>query len=261
MARVFHQLGGNVVLTGFVGRQSTALVEPLRQAGIEVDVVEAYDTSRTCTIIVDPANRSHPTVINEESPRIEPGATERLMRVVDKWLPRCGAVLVTGSRPQGLELDFYGRVLDQAACLNKFSVLDAVVRANPGLLKLNAEEFAALANLESADMDAIVACLRDRPEWFPEQIIVTFGQAGAILRSATAFVRSAPPVVFHANPIGSGDAFAAGYILEWLNSGNEERAFRLAVAVSAANAASVEPSHIDVSQVRRLLDSVVLENL
>src|SRR6266853_347651 len=74
VARVFRQLGGDVVLTGFVGRRNgKSIVEPLRRMGVHVDAVTAYEgESRTCTIICDPQSKTHPTVINEESPEIEP---------------------------------------------------------------------------------------------------------------------------------------------------------------------------------------------
>src|SRR5262245_56949472 len=65
VARVFRQLGGRVVLAGFVGRENgRAISRPLRESGIHVEAVPAFaHESRTCTIVCDSKAGSHPTVI------------------------------------------------------------------------------------------------------------------------------------------------------------------------------------------------------
>src|SRR5207247_1546629 len=151
-ARVFRQLGGDVVLIGFAGRRNSRWITgPLREIGIRVGTVNAYEDSRTCTIILDPRNKRHPTVINEESPPLEKNAAERLLKIVDELLPRVTAVLASGSLAQGLEPDFYRYVLERARSSGKFTALDATgpalsegIQARPDFLKINAHEFGEL---------------------------------------------------------------------------------------------------------------------
>src|SRR5262249_4388536 len=116
VARVFRQLGGDVVLIGFVGKANARSVrEPLRKLGIHTNLVSAFDgESRTCTIVCDLQSQAHPTVINEESPPIEPHAGAKLLAKVERWIPRVNAVLTTGSLSVGLPQDFYARILDYA---------------------------------------------------------------------------------------------------------------------------------------------------
>src|SRR5262245_40675823 len=80
VARVFRELGGEVVLIGFVGRRNAEWIrEPLRSIGVQVEAIEAYaGETRTCTIIRDPSTMNHPTVINEESPPIDQQAIEEM---------------------------------------------------------------------------------------------------------------------------------------------------------------------------------------
>src|SRR5438045_1357300 len=75
VARVYRQLGGEVVLAGFVGRHDgDSITEPLRRMGVHVDAVNGYEgETRACTIVCDLQAGTHPTVINEESAEIEPG--------------------------------------------------------------------------------------------------------------------------------------------------------------------------------------------
>src|SRR5690348_14328385 len=88
-ARVYRQLGGDVVLAGFTGRKNGQIItEPLRRLGIHVEAVPAYEESRTCTIICDVNPGSHPTVVNEESPEVDSQTAGRLLRAIERWIPR-----------------------------------------------------------------------------------------------------------------------------------------------------------------------------
>jgi fructose-1-phosphate kinase PfkB-like protein len=116
VARVYRQLGGEVLLAGVVGRENSDVVSnPLIAAGVHVDLLQGYSgLTRTCTVIVDSASHNHPTVINEESGPVDFDIEDRLLEIVDKWIPESSALLVTGSLPRGFRSDFYRRVFERA---------------------------------------------------------------------------------------------------------------------------------------------------
>jgi len=269
VARVFRQLGGEVALAGFAGRRNSHhITEPLRNLGIHVDVVEAFDESRTCTIILDLASNRHPTVINEESPLLESNAAERLLRIVDEWLPRVTAVLVDGSLSQGLDDDFYRYILERARSSGKFTALDAAgaalaegIRARPDFLKINAQEFGDLVGVSQPNTQNMLEYLSDARDRLAHHTAITFGEAGAILSAGGGFWQAAPPEIFSANPIGAGDAFAAGYLYEFMKSGDMERSFRLALAAAASDASTVRPGHIIPDDVKSLAASIDVDQL
>jgi 1-phosphofructokinase family hexose kinase len=249
VARVFRQLGGDVVLVGCVGKQNGSwIVKTLREAGIHVDSVTAYSgESRTCTIICDPASNGHPTVINEESPEIEPGTATRLLGKIERWIPRVDAVLTTGSLSQGLKSDFYAEILDRARSRGKLTAIDAagdVLRfgmlARPVFMKPNLEEFRAFAGRHSLSMLA-------------PHTVITFQETGAILIYDGNCMYAPAPRVETNNPIGAGDAFAAGYLRCLLDQGRPENCLRWAVAAAACDAATLRPGHIDRESFREML--------
>src|SRR5262245_22447981 len=127
VARVFRQLGGEVVLVGFVGKRNAGwVVDPLQSIGVRVDAVEGYSAEcRTCTVILDVNSTGHPTVINEESPAIESGASDALLATVERRLDRTTALLVTGSLSRGLPPDFYRRILGIAGSHPRLTAIDA----------------------------------------------------------------------------------------------------------------------------------------
>jgi 1-phosphofructokinase family hexose kinase len=262
VARVFRQLGGDVVLTGFVGRRNAALiVDPLREKGIQVDAVEGFSgDSRTCTIVCDPASSSHPTVINEESPEIEAGAADALLSTIDRWLGDAGAVLVTGSLPVGLSADFYRRVLERVVSRGVFAAIDAtgpVLRhgldASPHLLKANLEETTSAIGHLGTEPREIADSLKRHGGRLPSHTLLTLGESGAILINAGHAWYAQPPRVSYANPIGAGDAFAAGYLKAHLDGSPPDFALRFATAVASSDAATLEPGLTVIDEIQSLL--------
>jgi fructose-1-phosphate kinase PfkB-like protein len=260
VARVFRQLGGEVVLVGFLGRANAALIrEPLRRLGIHVDAVLGFPgESRTCTIVCDSASRSHPTVINEESPPIEPNAAARLLATIRRWIPRVKAVLATGSLSIGLPEDFYAQILYEARASGKFTAIDAAgevlragLSAHPMFMKPNTEEFFQLTRTPNS---AGVLTL-------PPYTALTFGKAGALLLHEGQCLHARPPRLFHTNPIGAGDAFAAAYLKFVLDRHSAADCLRFAVGAAAADAATLRPGFIDVSQFQSLASEVELRFL
>jgi 1-phosphofructokinase family hexose kinase len=255
VARVFRQLGGEVILVGFVGRRNGRwITEQLRHSGIHVDAVDAFDgESRTCTVICDRGMHCHPTVINEESPQIESASFSKLLAKIDKWIPRVGAVLTTGSLSKGLPDGFYASILDRARSKRKLTALDASgeslrlgLLSQPDFIKPNAEEFFQLTRASSGPSVFMLA----------RHTTVTFGEAGALLIHEGTCLFAAPPRVFHENPIGAGDAFTAAYLKGLLDRRPAADCLRLAVSAAASDAATVRPGMIDPLRVKSLATSV-----
>jgi tagatose 6-phosphate kinase len=260
VARVFRQLGGGVVLLGFVGRANAHLIrEPLERFGIHVEVVTAFGAeSRTCTIVCDTESQSHPTVINEETPQIERGASAKLLAKVEHWIPRVDGVLTTGSLSTGLPQDFYAQILDRGRRHGKLTAIDATggalrsgLLAGPTFTKPNREEFFQLTNGSSTPSVHALA----------PHTVITFGRAGAVLVHEGQCVYAAPPQVFDTNPIGAGDAFCAAYLKYLLHRRSAEECFQFAIAAAASDAATLRPGFIDVSQVHSLTARVELRFL
>ena len=251
VARVFRQLGGDVVLVGFVGRRNgKSVTEPLRGMGVHVDAVTAFEgEGRTCTIICSPQSGNHPTVINEESPEIGPGSGEKLLAKVERWIPRVEAVLTTGSLSRGLPDVIYAEILDRARSRGKITAIDAAgaalrigLLARPSFMKPNTEEFFQLLNSSSVSI-------------IPPHTALTFGKAGAALIHGGNCVWFKPPRIYDTNPIGSGDAFTAGYLKQLLIGAPSLDCLRYAMAAAASDASTLRPGFVNISQVRSILSN------
>ena len=270
VARVFRQLGGEVVLIGFVGRRNGASIrEPLQQMGIHVEAIEGWDgESRTCTIIRSGLSNDHPTVINEESPEVQPNAIDAINAKIDEWLSRVHAVLVTGSLSRGLPEDFYARVIERANRRKLITAIDAAgqvmrrgLEARPVLLKANFEEIDGVLGPLPAERTQLAGAIQEMRGLAPSQTIITLGEAGAVLITQEEAWWAKPPRISTVNPIGAGDAFAAGYLKSLMDGATLETALRFAVGVAAADVATPQPGYITPSELAPLVSSVHAERI
>lgn len=253
VARVFRQLGGEVTLVGFAGRRNSAWIrEPLKSIGIQLEVHDGHGgETRVCTIILEKNSGRHPTVINEESAPILPEALDLLVGRLDALLAHARAVLVTGSLPPGIPVDFYGQVIRKTAGKSIFTAIDATgdvlrsgLAARPSLVKVNLEEMSSVLGPLGSDATSITQTIRQHSDRLPPHTIVTMGESGAILVTGSNAWHAQPPRVSHVNPIGSGDSFAAGYLKAILDGSSEDGALRFAAAVAASDAATPAPGNI-----------------
>ena len=260
VARVFRQLGGDVVLVGFVGKANAASVrDPLHRFGIHADLVIGYAAeTRTCTIVCDPQISSHATVINEESPAVEKNAIAGFQEKIWRWIPRVDGVLATGSLSTGLPHDFYAHVLDRARAQGKITAIDAAgdalrmgLLAHPTFMKPNTEEFFQLVRTRKSP--SVIP--------LPPHTVLTLGKAGAVLIHEGSFLYAPPPRVFHTNPIGAGDAFVAAYLHGLLRRRAAADCLRLALAAAASDVATLLPGSLDISQLPSLTEEVELRFL
>src|SRR5688572_29788636 len=85
---VLHELGEEVVATGFVGGDSGKFIcNELERVGIENDYVEVEPATRTCVTIIDRAS-GHVTELVEESKPVDESAYAELRERVKRLLER-----------------------------------------------------------------------------------------------------------------------------------------------------------------------------
>jgi 6-phosphofructokinase 2 len=157
--------------------------------------------------------------------------------------PRPDFLVVSGSLPLGVPVDFYARVASLARDIGSRLVLDgsgdalaSAVAAGVYLLKPSLREFRALTGEPERDdvhlADVAAACVE---RGWCEVLVLSLGAAGALWVTKTDRERLTAPSVRVSSSVGAGDSMVAGIVLA-LASGRPLRdAVRFGVAAGAAS--------------------------
>jgi tagatose 6-phosphate kinase len=138
------------------------------------------------------------------------------------------------------------------------ALLEAL-RAKPGLVKPNRSELAATLGRELNDDAAVISAMREVCERGARRVVVTAGKNPALAFDGQSWWRIDAPRVEAVNPIGSGDAFAAGLVWRLLRGEDLGEACRWASAVGAANALTMLAGEVRREDVEPLAKTVRVE--
>ncbi|MEI7027480.1 1-phosphofructokinase family hexose kinase [Paenibacillus sp. y28] len=179
MARVVHQLGGDVLAAGFAaGWNGERLAAELDARGVKHRFVPACGESRLAlTIIDEEAEREASsgaglaravTELIEPGHRVTPQQLEALLETVQELARQSYIVALCGSLPEGAPADTYAALVEAARAEGALVFVDssgaalaASLGARPDLIKPNAPEAAGLLGAPvPSDEASAVALLR-----------------------------------------------------------------------------------------------------
>jgi 1-phosphofructokinase family hexose kinase len=271
VARALMQLGHPVIATGIIGGATgTRIVEALTDESILNAFVRIREDSRTNMAVLDPTTGIH-TEINERGPSV----TEHELAIFEQkllYLARGASICVfAGSLPSGLEPDTYARLIKAVRKLGVLTVVDTdgaplklAVRAEVDVVSPNELEAEELAGHEFGGIDdrasAVVEITRQGPA---ESIMTVPDGCYACVREegGQALYRVTIEPLEAQSPIGSGDAFLAGYVAARYQGREPVECLRFGVACGAESTQHVGAGILDPPTVGRLLDGVVAERI
>jgi 1-phosphofructokinase family hexose kinase len=269
VARAATRLGlGAVVVPIVAGHAGSWLVEALATEGIPARPVSISGETRTCLSILDRAT-GRLTEIYEPGPPLDATSWAELEAAIGAELAADGqdaVVVMSGSLLPGAPRDAYARIVALARRAEARSVVDAdgvvlaeALAARPWLVRVNAAEAARATGLEPGGETETLAAARALRDGGAAMAIVTRGVDGAVLvdEGGDAW-RLGPPPEHGPYPVGSGDAFLAGFLAGIASGASAAEAARWAVAAGAANALRPGQGAVDRADVERMRPQVAL---
>lgn len=215
------------------------------------------------------------TKLNERGAVVDAGALEALTRCVLAKAQDASWVVLSGSLPPGIPLDWYAQVVSLLAPLDCRVAVDtseaplaalaaAFEVAAPDLIKPNAEELADLAGVPAADLEDAAAQGDMSPVVAASQALVargvgavlaTLGAAGAVLVDGSGAWLATPPPIVPRSTVGAGDSSLAGYLRAAVAGADSPQRLQMAVAYGSAAAALPGsalpgPAQLDLDAVR-----------
>ncbi|WKG03658.1 1-phosphofructokinase family hexose kinase [Mycolicibacterium sp. HK-90] len=252
---------------------SDPLLAALRTLGMPFTGVPIAEPVRTNLAITETDGTT--TKLNELGAVVDADALEALTRCVLAKAQVAAWVVLSGSLPPGVPIDWYARVVSLLAPLGCRVAVDtseaplaalagAFDVAAPDLIKPNAEELASLAGvpadaLEAAaaqgDMSPVIRAAQALVARGVGTVLATLGAAGAVLVDGSGAWQATPPPIVPRSTVGAGDASLAGYLRAAVTGAEPAQRLQMAVAYGSAAAAlpgsaMPGPAQLDLGGVR-----------
>ena len=272
VARALKALGKPVLATGTAGGGAgVRIIEMLDEEGIANDFVRIADESRMSTAVVDPTD-GVTTEINERGPALSTAERERAVERILYLAQGARICVLCGSLPRGVPVELYAQLVEELHKLGVTTILDTEgeplrvgTRACPDLVTPNLTEAEELVGHEFADDDDRLAGVREIVEMGARDAIITFDDGcvallGGDSAERVAF-RGAVEPLEATSPIGSGDAFLAGYVAGLYDGRPSEECVRYATACGAESVRHVGAGVLDRREVERLLPDITVGRL
>ncbi len=235
------ELGEDTLALGFIaGFTGDAIDEKVRRLGLLHDFIKVGGQSR---INVKIKNNTE-TDINGSGAQISLNDINKLIRKLKTLLTQGDWLIVSGSVPAGLDENTYADLLKKLKSIKDINVvvdacgklLTQTLKYKPFLIKPNIYEMCEIFGLSSIpDLEGIYACARKLQEDGARNVIVSMGSSGAVMVTETKqsmYVRAARGQLV--NSVGAGDSMIAGFIHEYIKSGNYFSALNFATAAGSA---------------------------
>lgn len=259
VARVLAQLGEPAVqLTPLGGRDRELFLTLAAADGVTVRWVESQAEIRTAYTLVERDAGATTEVVEHGAP-VQPDTEAALVAAFHELLPEARAVVVTGTRAPGFSDDLVPGLVQAAKRAGRLVVLDVQgedlrrsLPHGPDVVKPNLAEFVATwfgrrVPEDTAD-PALLATVAEQmaalhARWGSRPVL-TRGPQPTLYVADGAVERLAPPAVQALNPIGCGDAFAAGLVVALLRGEPLAAAIAQGHDCAVRNAAQMRPGRL-----------------
>lgn len=245
-------------VAGFTGR---AIDEKVSSLGLEHEFLEVEGQSRINVKIKSTTE----TDINGTGAQVTEDDVARLTKRLKALLKEGDWLIICGSVPPPLDDKTYENLLKKIKTVKNVNVvvdacgglLTNTLKYRPFLIKPNIFELSEIFGLKTLpNTKEIAACARTLQKQGARNVIVSMGSDGAVMVTETdqaMYVRAARGQLV--NSVGAGDSMIAGFIHEYLASGNYFSALNFATAAGSACAFT---QHLATKEQIEYIESLML---
>ena len=258
-ARVLEQLeaGSSTVVCPLGEKNLSIFTEDAKRDKLNLLYTTIPGLTRECWTLLDRTAGTttelvvgEPILESEEDLKAVAAAEIKILKVINDILPEVDAVLLAGSRPKIWSEDLYATIAGMTHDAGKIFLADFIgddlkktlAATVPEIIKINEEEFRATFP-ELADkplQDAIAEKSRE----LGNIIVVTRGPDSTYAADRGNFSECPAEKVNAINTIACGDSFNAGFLYEYLNTGDISAALKKGTWCASRNAELETPGAI-----------------
>jgi 1-phosphofructokinase family hexose kinase len=219
VSRLLTGMGTSSTAIGFVGgRAGELLRDGLESLGIRTDFVWVPSETRTNVSIVTQSH-DHYIKANEAGPLVDSAKQKELIDKIESLAEVGDWWVLSGSLPPGIGSDFYAHLIRVISSHRAQVVLDTGGESlrmgcaeGPYLVKPNVEETRSVTGLPAETPAEIAAAAAEMQRMGAQNLVVSMGKAGALLRTREGTWLAHSPPIIEKNPIGAGDSMVGGLV-------------------------------------------------
>ena len=268
VSRVAAKLQEPVTAMGFVGGFNGQYLESLiSQPLVHCAFTHVQGETRSCINCWDLSNGRSTEYLEPGQP-VTQEDIDRFLSDFSARLPEADVVTISGSVPQGVPEDFYCELIRRSRAAGIPVLVDtsgsrliAAVEEKPLFIKPNEDEIAQLTGHSISGREEAVQALTGLHRDGIPYVALSMGGEGALLACDRGVFHGRPPKITPRNTVGCGDSMVAGFAVGFARRLPTEETFRMALAVSAANALSLFTGDFDPADYDRLYPEIQIEKI
>jgi tagatose 6-phosphate kinase len=259
-----HHLGGPSLTLAAVGGPPLARIDrELAELGVPRRWIITESATRVCTTILDRVTGQMTELVENGKP-LRPDELDAFRLAYAEEAARAAVAVIAGSLPAGTPNAYYRQLVERTPCP---VVLDfrgegllAALDLKPLVVKPNREELAQTVGEPLDDDRRLLDAMRSLNRRGAQWVVVTQGPGPVWVTSMSETYRLHPPPADEmVNPIGSGDALAAGIAWAIRDGRSMIDAVRFGIAAAAENLRRLETGRLDPGRVRERAETVRAE--
>lgn len=239
VAQVLGDLGHQLTVTGFLGEGNPEAFEQLFAArGFADEFVRVSGDTRSNMKLAEAGGQV--TDINGPGLQVSDAQREQLLARVERLAPHHELVVVAGSLPRGVDVQWFVELLQRLKHSGVRVALDTSgialsegLTTAPWLIKPNEQELAEARGVELSEPQTLAREVWRLQVEGIEHVVVSQGAEGVSWFSPGGAWHAQPPKVRVVSTVGAGDSLLAGMLHGLLEGWSAERTLAHATAVAA----------------------------
>lgn len=239
---VIHSFGGKTAAVAPVGGETGRKLRAMLECcGFPTELVPVKAPSRTNLNISDQQGLT--IKLNESGSAFEAEEVAGIEQALVHRLPEARWLMLCGSLPPGVPVDFYARMIETANQLGVKTLLDADgeafetgMEARPTVIAPNQAEAERLLNKVLLTRQQSFEAAERLRLMGPKIVVLSLGSRGAVAAVDGSVIEAVPPRIDVVCPIGAGDALAASFVWALRRQEDYAEALRWGVAAGTASA-------------------------
>ena len=255
-ARVLTQLEEDCAVTicPLGEKNLTAFTEPAARDKLNILYATIPGQTRECWTLLDRSAGTttelvvgEPVLESADDKKAVAAAEIKILKMINEILPQVDAVLLAGSRPAIWSDDLYATIAGMSHDAGKLFLADYVgqdmtktlAAAVPDIIKINEEEFRrTFPELNEKPLEQAIC---EKSSALGNIIVVTRGVDSTYAAARGEFYECPSEKVTALNTTACGDSFNAGFIYEFVKSGDLGAALKKGTWCAARNAENEAP--------------------